>query len=136
MKPTTWWIAGGVLAVVAVILAISLISSGSSPRSYVASKYDRVRSDVYRSDDPPSRVAAEIVDHWSPISQYADGSGVYLRYSGDGIAISPQGRGSSIQVMESRRMYHTYYSHIGGYWGWTSSYGESFRGRGPSGGGK
>lgn len=142
MKPKLWFLVGGVLVVIGVIVAANLFFfSGTSAASYVDNKFDRDTSreydgDVraYRSDKPPTKVSAIIVDEWDPLSQYADGSGIYLRYPDDAIVIQPDGSGSLILVMDDERAYRTYFPIIGGVWGWTSTHGGSFRGGGPGAG--
>lgn len=143
MKPKWWFALAGVLTVIAVIVAVNLfVFSGTSAASYVANEFERVptrqydNGDVrtYRSDKKPTEVAALIVDEWQPQSQYADGSGIYLRYPGDAIVIKPKQSGSLILVMDADRAYGLFYAHIGGIWGWTSTHGGSFRGRGPGAG--
>lgn len=141
-KPTALFAVGGLLGVICLVSVIGLFSSGFSPASYVASKYQRATgiqtaadSRAFMSTDKPSMVAATIVDRWKPVSQYADGSGVYLRYPGDAIIIQPARTGSRIRVMDVDRAYRAYYGYVGGAgWGWTSTHGESFRGRGPGAG--
>lgn len=142
MKPKWWFAVAGVLVMIGVIVAVNLfVFSGTSAASYVDNEFERVATrqyddDVrtYRSDKKPTEVAALIVDEWQPLSQYADGSGIYLRYPDDAIVIKPRGRGSLILVMDDDRAYGLFYAHIGGVWGWTSTHGGSFRGRGPGAG--
>lgn len=137
-----WFIIAGVFVVIGAILVVNLFFfSGTSAASYVANTFDRDTShsyghDVraYRSGKHPTQVADMIVDEWEPLSQYADGSGVYLRYPGDAIVIQPDGTGSRILVMDDDRAYGLFFAHIGGVWGWTSTHGGSFRGRGPGAG--
>ncbi|MGH3452123.1 MAG: DUF4247 domain-containing protein [Haloechinothrix sp.] len=139
MKPKLWFVVGGVLLVIGMIIALNVfVFSGTSAASYVAKQFTRDSSQQYGNDvraytssKKPTEVVAMIVDEWRPISQSVDGSGVYLRYSDDAIVIRPRGSGSLILVMDDDRAYRTYYGHVGGVWGWTSTHGESFRGRGP-----
>ncbi|GAB2735634.1 hypothetical protein GCM10027174_05760 [Salinifilum aidingensis] len=140
MKPGCWFTIAGIAGVFALILGLTTaFSTGLSPRSYVQHNYARAErmdppgrnSRAYTSPQPPTQVAADISDHWRPQNRYADGSGIYLRYPDDAIVVKPRGRGSRIDVMDARRAYHHYYGIIGGAWGWNSTYGESFRGRGP-----
>ena len=143
MKPKLWFVVAGVLVVIGGILVLNLfLFSGTSAASYVANTFDRETSSrsfdddvrVYRSSKQPTQVAAMIVDEWEPLSQYADGSGIYLRYPDDAIVIQPDGAGSRILVMDDDRAYGLFYAHIGGVWGWTSTHGGSFRGGGPGAG--
>lgn len=142
MKPKWWFAVAGVFVMIAVLVAVNLfVFSGTSAASYVDNEFERAPSSrydnevrSYRSDRKPTEVAALIVDQWQPLSQYADGSGVYLRYPDDAIVIKPRGSGSLILVMDDDRAYGLFYAHIGGVWGWTSTHGGSFRGRGPGAG--
>jgi hypothetical protein len=142
MKRGLWFAIGGVLTIVAVIVALNLfLFNGTSVAAYIDKKYDRNTSlehdretRVYTSGKPPSRVTDEIVDAWRPISQHTDASGVYLRYSDDAVVVQPRGSGSVIRVLDVDRAYRHYYGHVGGVWGWTSTHGGSFRGGGPGAG--
>lgn len=142
MKRGLWFAVGGVLTIVAVVVALNVfLFNGTSVAAYVANKYDRNTSleqdretRVYTSSKPPSRVTSEIVSAWRPISQHTDASGVYLRYSDDAVIIQPRGSGSVIRVLDTDRAYRYYYGHVGGVWGWTSTHGGSFRGGGPGAG--
>lgn len=143
MKPKWWFALAAVLTAIAVIVAVNLfVFSGTSAASYVDNEFERVQTSqydnkdvrTYRSDKKPTEVAALIVDKWQPQSQYADGSGIYLRYPDDAIVIKPKQSGSQILVMDDERAYGLFYAHIGGIWGWTSTHGGSFRGRGPGAG--
>lgn len=132
-------IGGGVLAVVVAVMAISFYGvTGTSPAAYVAKHYSPAAQSLARADartftspKQPTEVTADIANRWKPISQYADGSGVYLRYAEDAVVVQPRGTGSLIMVMDARRAYHAFYGFVGGGWGWSSPQGESFRGRGP-----
>ncbi|MEU6269624.1 DUF4247 domain-containing protein [Saccharopolyspora shandongensis] len=144
MKPRFWFVIAGAAAVLALVIGlVAIFSTGTGPHGYVAKNYTRAAhldlpgdSDnrAYTSPKPPSVVAAEITSKWRPQSQYADSSGIYLRYSGDAVIIQPQALGSVIHLMDADRAYRRYHSHVGGVWGWSSPHGESFRGRGPGAG--
>lgn len=142
MKPKGWFIIAGVLGVVAVIAVIVITTTDRGARSYVERNYSRATAEstsstvsAFRSDSPPSVVAKEIIADTTPINQSADGSGVYLRYPDEVIAILPRDGGSLIQIDTVERSYNQYHSHIGGFfWGWTSPRGEDFRGGGPGSG--
>ncbi|TWF92422.1 DUF4247 domain-containing protein [Saccharopolyspora dendranthemae] len=144
MKPRYWFVIAALAAVLALIVGLVMIfSTGSGPRGYVAHHYTRAAqldiagdddNEAYTSPKPPSVVATEITRKWRPQSQSADSSGVYLRYSGDAVIIQPHQRGSVIHLMDADRAYRRYHSHVGHVWGWTSTHGESFRGRGPGAG--
>lgn len=138
--PKTWFWIAGIFAVIAGIIAIVMVARGTSVRDYVDDTYSRAstldRDDeiAYTSTLAPSAVTAAIAGAWKPVSQYADASGVYLRYNDDMVLVRPEGRGSVIRVDDVDRAYRRYHSHVGGTWGWTSGHGESFRGRGPGAG--
>jgi hypothetical protein len=144
MKPKFWFVLAGLAAVLALIIGlVTIFSTGTGPRGYVANSYTRAAhldlsgdSDnrAYTSPKPPNVVAYEISSKWQPQSQYTDSSGIYLRYSGDAVVIKPQAPGSVIHVMDVDHAYRRYHSHVGGVWGWSSPHGESFRGRGPGAG--
>ncbi|MDR7301640.1 DUF4247 domain-containing protein [Haloactinomyces albus] len=144
MKPKFWFVIAGMTAVLALIIAlVTLLSTGTGPRSYVAKNYTRaaqldIRGDddnkAYTSRKAPSVVSQEITSSWDPISQYVDGTGVYLRYSDDAVIIQPHRGGSVIHVMETEEAYRHYHGVVGGVWGWSSPHGQSFRGRGPGSG--
>ncbi|MGH3434269.1 MAG: DUF4247 domain-containing protein [Thermocrispum sp.] len=144
LRPWHLLVPGGVLAVIGVVLAVNLFGiSGTSPRAYVDNNYavapaslDRDDARSYVSPERPSEVAQDVVDSKRPVTQYADGTGVYLRYSDDAVVVQPRtdGAGSLILVMAARRAYRTFFPIVGGGWGWSSPQGESFRGRGPGSG--
>ncbi len=144
MKPKFWFVIAGMTAVLALIIAlVTIFSSGTGVRGYVANHYTRATQLDHRGDDDnkaytsfkePSRVSREITSAWKPITQNTDGAGIYLRYDEDAVIIQPRKRGSVIHVMEVDKAYRHYHSHVGGFWGWGSPYGQSFRGRGPGSG--
>ncbi|KAA5829544.1 DUF4247 domain-containing protein [Saccharopolyspora hirsuta] len=144
MKPKFWFAIAGAAAVLALIVGmVTLFSTGTGPRGYVANNYTRAAhldlpgdSDnrAYTSPLPPTTVAFQISSKWRPQSQYTDSSGIYLRYSGDAVVVKPHQQGSVIHVMDAHHAYRRYHSHVGGVWGWSSPHGESFRGRGPGAG--
>ncbi len=139
-SPKAWFWIAGIFAVVAGIIAIVMVARGTSVRDYVDDTYSRAanldRDDeiAYTSTSSPSAVTAAITGAWKPVSQYADASGVYLRYNDDMVLVRPEGRGSVIRVDDVDRAYRRYHTHVGSTWGWTSGHGESFRGRGPGAG--
>lgn len=144
MKPKFWFLIAGMTAVLALVIAlVTIFSTGTGVRGYVANHYTRaaqldIRGDddnrAYTSPKPPSKVSSEIASTWKPISQNADGSGIYLRYDKDAVIIQPRNNGSVIHVMELKEAYRHYHSTLVGFWGWGSPYGQSFRGRGPGSG--
>jgi hypothetical protein len=139
VKYPLWFVVAGMLAVICLIVAGNLVLTGSSVAAFIDREYEK---DVAPDDDiaaywarqVPTVVSARIAGEWKPLSQRADSSGIYLRYSRDAVVITPRPNGSSIHVMEVERAYRTYGSHAGGSWGWTSTYGSDFRGRGPGAG--
>lgn len=139
-KPAFWFWTAGIFGVVAVVLLVAMFARGTSVRGYLDRTYSRAAQlDVgeeiaYTSPDAPSAVTANVVGKWKPVSQYADASGVYLRYNDDMVLVRPHGAGSVIRVDDIDRAYRNHHSSVGGVWGWTSGHGESFRGRGPGAG--
>ncbi|ASU77260.1 DUF4247 domain-containing protein [Actinopolyspora erythraea] len=144
MKPKFWFVIAGMTAVLALLIAmVTIFSTGTGPRAYVAKNYTRaVHLDKPGDDDnkaytsrlKPSTVVDDITDSWEPISQYARGSGVYLRYSEDAVIVQPRDRGSVIHVMELDEAYNHYHHVVGGVWGWGGPRGQTFRGGGPGSG--
>lgn len=139
MKTRSWFILAAVLGGVGLLFTGIFFLSGS-PRGYVsghytrASAYDRGTGRAYTSSSAPSIVAGAIAHSWRPAGRVVDGSGIYLRYSDDLIAIRPHGHGSLITVDGFRNGYHHYYSHVGGYWLPHGGPGELIRGGGPGAG--
>ena len=75
--------------------------------------------------------ADDISRAWSPAGRYADGSGVYLRYSNDSVVLRPNGAGTLILVEGLRTAYNRYAGTVGGS-GWVGrGDGNSGRGGGP-----
>ena len=133
------------VAPVLAVGAMLLVGCGldASVRNYVQDNYrfereERTRegrSLVYRSDQPPTRTAADIAGARTPADRRNTASGVFLRYSKDFVGVVPDGRGGSrVMVDDERRGYSHFYPYVGGYWGTYSGPGESFRGGGPGGG--
>ncbi|WP_436493534.1 DUF4247 domain-containing protein [Actinokineospora sp. HUAS TT18] len=139
-KPRFWFWMAGILGAIAGMMAIAMLVRGTTVRDYVEDTYtraaslDRGEEIAFTSDQAPTRVAANITGQWKPVSQYADASGVYLRYNDDMVLVRPEGTGSVIRIDDVARAYRAYHSSVGGNWGWTSGHGESFRGRGPGAG--
>lgn len=136
------WFAAGALALAGAVMVGSALFSGDfSPRNYVADRYVRAPDQdldggaaiAYTSSGPPTQVADEIAGEWRPADRYVDGSGVYLRYADDVIAVLPLTVGSLILVEAIRTAYPRYYGVVGGYWGWRTGT-EGARGGGPGGG--
>ncbi|MGA8117198.1 MAG: DUF4247 domain-containing protein [Actinocatenispora sp.] len=139
MKTRSWFVLAAVLGGIGVLFTGLFLFSGS-PRSYVsghysrASHYDRGTARAYTSGSSPSSVAGAIASSWRPAGRVVDGSGIYLRYSDDLIAVRPRGRGSLITVDGFKNGYHHYYSHVGYYWLPIGGHGELLRGGGPGAG--
>ncbi|MGX7825609.1 DUF4247 domain-containing protein [Actinokineospora sp. 24-640] len=139
-QPKTWFWIAGVFTLIAGIIAVVMVARGTSVRDHVADTYSRASNldqdeeTAYTSSALPSVVTAGIVGAWKPVAQYADASGVYLRYNDDMVLVRPHNGGSVIRVDDVDRAYRRHHSHVGGQWGWTSGHGESFRGRGPGAG--
>jgi len=137
-----WYLVAGCLATVGLLIGgISACSGSFSPRSYVAKHYQRAAArDIgadaraYTSTKSPTRVADEISRAWSPAGRYADGSGIYLRYSDDSVVLKPNGGGTLILVERLRTAYNRYSGTVGGN-GWVGrGDGNSVRGGGPGSG--
>lgn len=136
-----WFLFAGIAVFLTLIIAlVTVFAGGSGPRGYVADNYERAShldlsgdddNRAYTSPKPPTTVAREITAKFRPLSQHADGSGVYLRYSEDAVVIQPRGSGSVIHVLDVDDAYRRYHTFIGGSWGYTGAAGESFRGGGP-----
>lgn len=139
MKTRTWFIFAAVLGLVGVIFTCFFFFSGS-PAGFVRSHYTRAahydsgRERAYTARQSPTAVASQITDDWTPAGKVVDGSGVYLRYSDDLIAIRSRKHGSLITLSDFRYGYHHYYGHVGGFWVPIGGPGERFRGRGPGAG--
>ncbi|MQA11374.1 MAG: DUF4247 domain-containing protein [Pseudonocardiaceae bacterium] len=140
MRPKFFFVTAGVLALVGAIVAGVMLFGGTSVRDYVAQNYarsstmDRGSEKAYTSPRSPSETSTEIVDAWTPVSQYPSAGGIFLRYSDDMVLIQPRSGGSVIRVDDVERAHRHYYGILGGVWGWSSGHGEAFRGRGPGAG--
>lgn len=139
MRTRTWFILAAVVGAIGLLFTGTFLFSGS-PRSYVsghysrASRYDSGSARAYTSGKSPTKVAGDIADDWKPAGRVVDGSGVYLRYSRDLVAVRPHGSGSLITVDKFSHGYHYFYSHVGGWWLPIGGSGERFRGGGPGAG--
>ncbi|WP_019855784.1 DUF4247 domain-containing protein [Actinopolyspora mortivallis] len=144
MKPKFWFAIAAMAAVLGLIVAlVTVFSTGTGPRGYVAKHYTRAErldrpgdddNRAYTSRQSPSRVANSVARAWEPITQYTNETGVYLRYNRDAVIVQPRKRGSVIHVMDLDQAYRHYHPVVGGAWGWTSPHGRSFRGGGPGSG--
>ncbi|MEV8513634.1 DUF4247 domain-containing protein [Dactylosporangium sp. NPDC051484] len=121
MRRICYLVAGCLAAVGLVIGGITVFYGDFSPRSYVANHYQRAASrDIgtearaYLSTKPPSFVADEISQAWSPAGRHVDGSGVYLRYSNDSVVLKPNDTGTLILVEALRTAYPRYSGTLGG----------------------
>lgn len=125
-------IGGGLLAGVGgLVLLLTLFSGGgSSPRSWIGQQYAGMKS-----SKPPTLVAQEISNKYSPIDRANDPTGVFLRYSNDVVAVLPDGTGSRIRMDNPQHAYATWFPILGGRWGGPGG-ASTFRGGGPGGGGK
>jgi hypothetical protein len=135
-----WFIVGGALALVGVLVAAFGIFYGNfSPRGYVQDHFTRAATrDIsrdalaYTSSDRPSKVAADLTNVWQPADQYIDASGVYLRYDDDSVVILPIAAGSLILLEKVTTAYPRYHGTVGHAWGWGR--GITVRGGGPGSG--
>lgn len=129
-----------------ILVPAAVLLSGcldSSVRSYVADNYeagsrqgpDERRSEVYVSDEAPTKVAADIADNRKPGDRHTTPSGLFLRYSKDIVAVLPDSDGGSrILIEDEDSGYGHFYPLLGGWWGSYGGRGESFRGGGPGAG--
>lgn len=120
-------------------LALTGCGVGGSVRDYVDGRYQRVsapgeRPVAYRSDDPPTKTAADIARARKPADRRATASGVFLRYQGDFVGVVPEGRGSRVMVDDQRHGYGFFFPYVGGFWGRSSGRAEGVRGGGPGAG--
>lgn len=138
-----WFVVSALLGVLGLVLAGTAVAGGNfSPRGYISRHYSRASANdltggarAYTSSKSVTRVAAEITKAWRPADRYADGSGVYLRYSDDMVTVQPRsGGGSVIRVEGVRSGYNRYRSTVGSHWGWSTSSSEGNRGGGPGAG--
>ena len=140
-RPGRWFVIAGLLAVIGLAVGgVAIFSGNSSPRGYVQRHFSRAASRdngtamAFTSTQAPSLVAQQVRGAWKPANDYADATGVYLRYARDAVTIFPLATGSLIMVEESSRAYRRYYSTVGSSWGYTAGRGESVRGGGPGAG--
>lgn len=137
-----WYLLAACLGGIGLLIGSIAVFSGSfTPTSYVSKHYQRAASyDIgrdaraYTSRKSPTKVADEITRAWSPAGRYADGSGIYLRYSNDSVVLKPNGTGTLILVEGLRTAYRRYSGVVGGT-GWSGrGDGNSGRGGGPGSG--
>ena len=138
----TWFVLAGCLAAIGLFIGGFAVFSGSfSPKSYVTKHYSRAaKFDIgtdaraYTTSKSPTRVADEITKAWKPAGRFADGTGIYLRYSKDSVVLKPNGTGTLILVEPLRTAYNRYSGSVGGS-GWVGrGDGNSGRGGGPGSG--
>lgn len=140
MRHRIWLVVGAALAVIGLVVAgVAILHGDFSPRGYIADNFRRspehdIGDDAlaYTTTLAPSQTARKIIDAWEPAQQYADGSGVYLRYDEDMVVIRPFALGSLILVERLATAYPRYSDTVGGFWGWGR--GVSVRGGGPGAG--
>jgi hypothetical protein len=140
VTPGRWFILAVALGIFGgLYCGVALFSRSFSIRQYIDASYTRepardIGSDAmaYTSHRVPSRVANEIAAEWEPVDRYVDGSGVYLRYSNDAVAVLPLADGSLILVEALRTAYPRYYPILGSHWQTRDVSG--FRGGGPGAG--
>ncbi|GAA2596797.1 hypothetical protein GCM10010399_29310 [Dactylosporangium fulvum] len=134
-----WYVMAACLGVIGLFIGgLTLFSGSFSPRSYVSKHYQRAAvrdigtdARAYVTTKSPTRVANEITGAWKPAGRYADGTGIYLRYSKDSVVLKPNGTGTLILVEPLRTAYNRYSGTVGGS-GWVGrGDGNSGRGGGP-----
>ncbi|MEU9335705.1 DUF4247 domain-containing protein [Streptomyces sp. NPDC048290] len=80
----------------------------------------------------PATVAEEINGRASAADRSTGGRTVYLRYRDDIVAVTPQGRGSLIEIADYRSGYRRWSTNLPNHWPHPDS--DSFRGGGPGSG--
>lgn len=121
---------------VAVTAAVGILATGCSsapndvPYSWVSSTYEYEMGDYVDRSDPPPEVADEIHGHTAAADRLSDDGMIFLRYSDDIVAISPQttGSGSVIDIDDYDDGYDRWHSHVGK---WPAPGSRGFRGGGP-----
>ncbi|HEV2752589.1 MAG TPA: DUF4247 domain-containing protein [Solirubrobacteraceae bacterium] len=93
------------------------------------------RADAFACPQPPTRTAAALADAHPPADRQSGGTGHFLRYSDTMVGVLGAQQGSRVLLARERDGYGYFFPYVGGFWGSTST-GGSFRGGGPSGGGK
>jgi hypothetical protein len=126
------------LGLVGVVVIVSAVLRTHGVRSYLRGHYGVVSSSgnsmVLSSPQSPRVVYDDLARHVRPADTVVDGSGYFLRYRGDIVAITGNPSGSRIYVDDERRGYGLWFPYVGGHWGTFSGRGESFRGGGPGSG--
>lgn len=102
------------------------------PRGWIRQEYSASGAGYLDAKDSTSKVAKEINRKASARDRTNDGGRVFLRYRDDIVAISPQGRGSLIEIADYRSGHSRWHSHIGTIWPSPNS--NEFRGGGPGSG--
>jgi hypothetical protein len=139
MTRRTKLILAGALVAIGLIGILATMAFADTARKYISGHYHRVGNDqgadVYSSPRSATLTAQEITTAVTPGDRRTTASGVFLRYSGDFVAVLPQaGGGSRIEVSNERSGYNHFYSYVGGYWGTYSGAAQGFRGGGPGAG--
>lgn len=119
------------------VVALAACSSGSSdgnevPSNWIRKQYGGSGVGYVDNSDATSTVAKEIDGHTSARDRTSDGDMVFLRYRNDIVAITPDQKGSRIEIDDYRTGYSRWRSHIGSVWPDPDS--AAFRGGGPGSG--
>ncbi len=126
------------LIVIGLLGVVAAFATAGSVRGYLKDEFRAAGRDdgqlLYTSNQSVAKTAAKIAKAHEPADRRVTPEGVFLRYRKDFVAVTPQGSGSRIAVVDERRGYTAFYGYVGGYWGTYSGRGESFRGGGPGSG--
>ncbi|MFH8800762.1 DUF4247 domain-containing protein [Streptomyces sp. NPDC017936] len=121
-------------AAVAAVLAAALFTACSSggdngvPRGWIDDEYSDNGSGWLAPSSTPDSVAEAIHGHRRALDR-ATGDGVeFLRYADDLVTVSPDRKGSRIEIEDYRNGYHRHSQYLTN---WPDPDSESFRGGGP-----
>jgi Domain of unknown function (DUF4247) len=126
------------LGLAGVLVIVSAVVRTHDVRRYLRGHYGVVSSSgnslVLGTPQSPRLVYDDLARNVRPADTVVDGSGYFLRYRGDIVAITGDTNGSRIYVDDEQRGYAVWFPYVGGHWGTFSGRGESFRGGGPGSG--
>jgi hypothetical protein len=128
-----FYIGGGVLAGLGVLVLLIALLAGDSPGKWIAKNYTRTSAGTFRASQPPSQVAARIAGKFRPADRVYASTGQFLRYSDEIVAVLADGAGSRITVDDPDRGYRRYYNYVGTRWGVGGRISD-YRGGGPGSG--
>ncbi|ROO82899.1 uncharacterized protein DUF4247 [Actinocorallia herbida] len=129
MKGAAWG-GGFLIAVGALIAALVLAGTSTSPASWIERHY-AAQGDSWTTTDDPLTAAGDIADRHKPVDRAVDPSGVFLRYPDVIVAVLATGSGSVIHVDQADAGYRRWHEHVAGRWGGPAGHATLFRGGGP-----